>query len=57
MKLTASFGVKIGPPLRPTNWRPSTVNSTVSSSPASPPGKSPGAALILPTRLSGKMDA
>ena len=38
MKLTASFRTKFGSPLRPTNDRPSTVNSTVSSFPADPSG-------------------
>src|SRR4051795_889301 len=33
MKLTASLALKLGPPFRPTNGRPSTVNSTVSSVP------------------------
>jgi hypothetical protein len=57
MKLTASFGVKLGPPLRPTNFCPSTLNSTVNSLPSSPPGKSVGAVWAAPTRLSGKTDA
>jgi len=57
MKLTASFGVNTGPPLRPTQRRPSTVNSTVSSLPSVPPGKSPGAAFTRSTWLSGKVAA
>src|SRR5215213_10490745 len=57
MKLTASLALKLGPPFRPTNGRPSTVNSTVSSVPSVPPGKSDGAYMGAPTLLSGKVAA
>jgi hypothetical protein len=57
MKLTASFGVKFGPPLRPEKARPSTVKSTTISSPAFVPGLSDGAAAASPTWLSGKVAA
>src|SRR5687768_10267045 len=57
MKLTASLGLKFGPPLSPTNDCPRTVNSTVNSSPWLPPGKSDTAAWRAPTFVSGKMEA
>src|SRR3546814_5159164 len=48
MKLTASLGLKCGPPFKPTNDWPSTVNSTVSSSPALADGLSFADALPAP---------
>ena len=49
-----SLCLNAGPPLRPMQGTPATVNSTVSTSPFLPDGKSPGARWTAPTALSGK---
>ena len=51
----ASLCLNIGPPFRPRQGMPITVNSTVNTSPFFPDGKSPGARWTAPTDESGKV--
>ena len=53
----ASLCLKAGPPLRPIQGTPATVNSTTNTSPALVEGLSLGARWIAPTALSGKVAA
>jgi hypothetical protein len=53
----ASLRLNSGPPLRPRQGMPRTLNSTVSTSPSVPPGKSPGALRTAVTSPFGKVAA
>src|SRR5215210_2142427 len=56
MNEIASLNRKSGPPFRPTNRCPRSVNSTVMTDPFSPPGVSLADRLTASTLLSGKID-
>src|SRR4029077_17904198 len=56
-KEKASLCLNAGPPLRPRQGMPITVNSTVSTSPFFPDGKSAGARWTAPTEESGNVPA
>src|SRR5689334_13441036 len=56
MNETDSLNVKSGPPFRPTNGSPSSVNSTVRTSPCDVLGLSAGARLTLSMWLFGSSD-